>query len=106
MMKYLDIPLVSYGYFDEGTRVDVRVHTHYGIIPIFNVTTDITMGEDWLTMEVGHDQPRKGIYIPADKVTYIEIVPSPTYRPKCEVEKNWENNYTDPVSDEFDVTPI
>ena len=100
MQKYIDIPWCSMGYFDEHTRVDLRVHTKDESFTIYNVTTDISMGEDWLSCEVGDEHPRQGVYIPAKDVLYLELVPTPAFRPKCEVEKNWEDNYGDLFGDD------
>lgn len=95
MMNYIDIPWASVGYFDEDTRVDLRVHTKDESFTIYNITSDVSLGEDWLSCETGDEYPRQGVYIPAKSVLYLEIVPTPapTPRPKCEVEKNWEENY-------------
>lgn len=79
MQKYIDIPWASMGYFDEDSRVDLIVHTADNSFTIYNVTTDVTIGEDWLSCEVGHERPRRGIYVPAKDIVYIEIVPSPPY---------------------------
>lgn len=81
MMKYIDIPWASMGYFDEDVTVDLIVHTTNDSFTIYNVSTDVSFGEDWLTCEVGPDRPRRGIYFPAKDVVYLEIVPRPTYRP-------------------------
>jgi hypothetical protein len=76
MMKYIDIPWASMGYFDEHSRVDLLVHTADNSFTIYNITTDVSLGEDWLTCEVGNNHPRRGIYIPAKDVVYIELIPN------------------------------
>lgn len=77
--KYVDIPWASMSYFDEDSRVDLVVHTADDSFTIYNVTSDVSLGEDWLCCEVGHERPRRGIYVPAKNVLYLEIVPSPAY---------------------------
>jgi len=79
MMNYIDIPWASLGYFDEDSRVDLIVHTADTSFTIYNIATNVSLGEDWLTCEVGPDRPRRGIYVPAKSVLYLEIVPSPPY---------------------------
>lgn len=94
MMKYIDIPWASMGYFDEDTRVDLIVHTVDDTVTIFDVTSDISLSEDWLSMEVGDKAPRKGVYFPASKVVYVELVPVPGFKPKPkDVEEQWEAVY-------------
>ena len=94
MIKYIDIPWASSGYFDEGTRVDLRVRTAVHTIYIYDVTTDVNLGEDWLTCEAGVEHPRRGIYIPANKVTYIELIPVPGFKPMPkDVAEQWEAVY-------------
>ena len=103
MMNYIDIPWASLGYFYEDSRVDLIVHTADESFTIYNVTSDVSLGDDWLCCETGHERPRRGVYIPAKSVLYLEIVPSVPYRadrPKCEVEKNWEDNYGDLFGDD------
>lgn len=80
MTKFIiDIPWASMGYFDEATRVDLVVHTVDDIVTIFDVTSDISMTEQWLSMEVGVNVPRKGVYFPASKVVYVELVAVPGF---------------------------
>lgn len=79
MMNYIDIPWASLGYFDDDSRVDLIVHTADTSFTIYNIATNVSLGEDWLTCEVGPDRPRRGIYVPAKDVLYLEIVPSPPY---------------------------
>lgn len=89
MMKYIDIPWASSGYFDEDTRVDLIVHTVDNTVTIFDVASDISLSEDWLSMEVGDKAPRKGVYFPASKVVYVELVPVPGFKP--DQRESWES---------------
>ena len=112
MMKYIDIPWASMGYFDEGSRVDLIVHTSDDTVTIFDVTSDISLSEDWLSMEVGDNAPRKGVYFPASKVVYVELVAVPgfksdprnSYNDMIKSVDEWQDNYDNMFGDDNATT--